>query len=96
MRLQRIRATPTSRCLRSGRSSTRRSALNLVAVGYSLGLAASVLYFGAVGDRYERKLLLILGMVVTVPADCCTNSQPCAAHLPSGTGSLRSRRRRPA
>ena len=44
--------------------------LNLVAVGYSLGLAASVLYFGAVGDRYGRKLLLILGMLVTIPADC--------------------------
>jgi MFS family permease len=44
--------------------------LNLVAVGYSLGLAASVLYFGAVGDRYGRKLLLLLGMILTVPADC--------------------------
>ncbi len=44
--------------------------LNLVAVGYSLGLAASVLYFGAVGDRYGRKLLLVLGMILTVPADC--------------------------
>ena len=43
--------------------------LNLVAVGYSLGLAASVLYFGAVGDRYGRKLLLVLGMIVTIPAD---------------------------
>src|ERR1700745_3518354 len=46
------------------------TALNLVAVGYSLGLAASVLYFGAVGDRYGRKLLLVLGMVLTIPADC--------------------------
>ena len=46
-----------------------QTALNLVAVGYSLGLAASVLYFGAVGDRYGRKLLLMIGMVVTVPAD---------------------------
>jgi MFS transporter, DHA2 family, multidrug resistance protein len=44
--------------------------LNLVAVGYSLGLAASVLYFGALGDRYGRKLLLVLGMVITVPAAC--------------------------
>ena len=46
-----------------------QTALNLVAVGYSLGLAASVLYLGAVGDRYGRKLLLVLGMVITVPAD---------------------------
>lgn len=28
--------------------------LNLIAVGYSLGLAASVLYLGALGDRYGR------------------------------------------
>jgi EmrB/QacA subfamily drug resistance transporter len=47
-----------------------QTALNLVAVGYSLGLAASVLYFGAVGDRYGRKLLLLLGMLITIPADC--------------------------
>jgi EmrB/QacA subfamily drug resistance transporter len=46
-----------------------QTALNLVAVGYSLGLAASVLYLGAVGDRYGRKLLLVLGMILTVPAD---------------------------
>ena len=29
--------------------------LNLIAVGYSLGLAASVLYLGALDDRYSRK-----------------------------------------
>jgi MFS transporter, DHA2 family, multidrug resistance protein len=34
-----------------------QTALNLVAVGYSLGLAASVLYLGALGDRYGRKLM---------------------------------------
>src|SRR5246500_2248348 len=47
-----------------------QTALNLVAVGYSLGLAASVLYLGALGDRYGRKRLLVLGMVLTIPADC--------------------------
>src|SRR6186713_2876018 len=45
-----------------------QTTLNLIAVGYSLGLAASVLYLGAVGDRYGRKLLLLLGMALSVPA----------------------------
>jgi MFS family permease len=45
-----------------------QTTLDLVAVGYSLGLAASVLYLGAVGDRYGRKLLLVLGMALSVPA----------------------------
>src|SRR3979409_2017366 len=45
-----------------------QTALNLVAVGYSLGLAASVLYLGAVGDRYGRKMLLGLGVLLSIPA----------------------------
>ncbi len=44
-----------------------RRSLNLIAVGYSLGLAASVLYFGAIGDRYGRKLMLLLGTTLAVP-----------------------------
>ena len=45
-----------------------QTTLNLIAVGYSLGLAASVLYLGAVGDRHGRKLLLVLGILLSVPA----------------------------
>lgn len=37
--------------------------LNLVAVGAPLGLAMSVLYFGAVGDRYGRKQVLTVGLI---------------------------------
>src|SRR5436190_2107160 len=45
-----------------------QTALDLVAVGYSLGLAASVLWLGALGDHYGRKLMLILGVLLSVPA----------------------------
>jgi MFS transporter, DHA2 family, multidrug resistance protein len=56
-----------------------QTSLNMVAVGYSLGLAASVLYLGAVGDRYGRKLMLILGIGLSIPA-CLL-----AAYAPSDT-----------
>ena len=45
-----------------------QTALDLVAVGFSLGLAASVLYLGALGDRYGRKLMLVLGTALSIPA----------------------------
>jgi MFS transporter, DHA2 family, multidrug resistance protein len=45
-----------------------QTTLDLIAVGYSLGLAGSVLYFGALGDRYGRKLNLVLGMLLSIPA----------------------------
>ena len=53
-----------------------QTALNLVAVGYSLGLAASVLYLGALGDRYGRKLMLLLGMGLSIPASLLAGLAP--------------------
>ena len=42
--------------------------LNLVAVGYSLGLACSVLWLGALGDRYGRKQIALVGVTLAIPA----------------------------
>jgi MFS transporter, DHA2 family, multidrug resistance protein len=56
-----------------------QTTLNLIAVGYSLGLAASVLYLGAVGDRYGRKMMLLLGTTLAVPFSLL------AAYAPSDT-----------
>ena len=41
--------------------------LTAVANAFALGLAATVLYFGAIADRYGRKLMFVLGAVLTVP-----------------------------
>ena len=54
-----------------------QTVLNLIAVGYSLGLAASVLYLGAVGDRHGRKMMLLLGVSLAIP------SSFLAAYAPS-------------
>lgn len=53
-----------------------QTTLNLVAVGYSLGLAASVLYLGALGDRYGRKMMLVLGMGISIPASLLAGLAP--------------------
>ena len=44
-----------------------QTTIDLVAVAYSLGLAASVLWFGALGDRYGRKLMAVGGTILAIP-----------------------------
>ncbi len=44
-----------------------QTTLDLIAVGYSLGLACSVLWLGALGDRYGRKLMLLCGTILAIP-----------------------------
>ena len=56
-----------------------QTTLDLIAVGYSLGLACSVLWLGALGDRYGRKLMLILGTSLAIPMSLL------AAYAPSDT-----------
>jgi len=53
-----------------------QTSLNLVAVGYSLGLAASVLYLGALGDRHGRKMMLLLGTALAIPASLLAGFAP--------------------
>src|SRR5205085_10384834 len=55
--------------------------LDLIAVGYSLGLAAAVLWFGALGDRYGRKLMIVLGMCLCVPASLAAGFAPSSGVL---------------
>ncbi|HEV7771023.1 MAG TPA: MFS transporter [Solirubrobacterales bacterium] len=61
--------------------SAGQTTVDLIAVGYSLGLAASVLYLGAVGDRYGRKSLLLLGMGLTIPISVFAALAPSATAL---------------
>lgn len=58
-----------------------QTAVDLIAVGYSLGLAASVLYLGAVGDRYGRKAMLLGGMALSIPASILAAIAPTAEFL---------------
>src|SRR3954471_23873156 len=44
-----------------------QTTLDLIAVGYSLGLACSVLWLGALGDHFGRKMMLLLGTVLAIP-----------------------------
>jgi len=63
---------------------TGQTTLDLIAIGYSLGLAGSVLYLGAVGDRYGRRMMLVLGVLLSVPACLMAAFAPDAGVLLAG------------
>ncbi|MCW5843069.1 MAG: MFS transporter [Caldilinea sp.] len=58
--------------------------LNLVAVAYSLGLACSVLWLGALGDRYGRKQIAMLGVALAIPAALICGFAPSIQVLIAG------------
>lgn len=58
------------------RFDASQTGLNLVSVGFSLGLAGTVIYLGALGDRYGRKGMLLLGMALTVPTSLLATWAP--------------------
>jgi EmrB/QacA subfamily drug resistance transporter len=53
-----------------------QTTLDLIAVGYSLGLACSVLWLGALGDRYGRKLMLLSGTILAIPMSLLAGLAP--------------------
>ena len=58
-----------------------QTALDLVSVGFSLGLAGTVLYFGAIGDRYGRKAMLLLGTLLAIPTSLLAAYAPTVGVL---------------
>ncbi len=65
----------------AGTFDSSQTMLDLIAVAFSLGLAASVLYLGALGDRYGRKLMLVLGTALAIPASLLAAFAPTDAVL---------------
>lgn len=58
-----------------------QTALDLVSVGYSLGLAGTVLYLGAIGDRYGRTSMLLIGTLLAIPASFAAAYAPNVGFL---------------
>ena len=55
--------------------------LSNIADAFALGLASTVLYLGSVGDRYGRKLMFILGGLLTIPTSMMAAWAPNAQFL---------------
>jgi len=58
--------------------------LTAVANAFTLGLACSVLYFGALGDRFGRKLLFKLGAFFSIPTALLSAYAPTVEMLIAG------------
>jgi MFS transporter, DHA2 family, multidrug resistance protein len=63
--------------------------LDMIAVGYSLGLACSVLWLGALGDRYGRKMMAVGGTALAIPMSLLAAFAPsdivlCMARIGGG------------
>ena len=58
--------------------------LTSVANAFTLGLACSVLYFGALGDRYGRKLMFKLGALFSIPTAVLSAYAPSTEVLIGG------------
>jgi MFS transporter, DHA2 family, multidrug resistance protein len=50
-------------------------------MGYSLGLATSVLWLGSLGDRYGRKLMLLIGTALAIPTSLLAAFAPSVEAL---------------
>lgn len=53
-----------------------QTSLDLVSVGFSVGLAGSVLYLGAIGDRYGRARMLLIGTALAIPTSIAAAYSP--------------------
>ena len=53
-----------------------QSDLTAIANAFALGLASTVLYFGALADRFGRKLMFVLGAILTVPTAFISSFAP--------------------
>ncbi|MDQ1249842.1 MAG: hypothetical protein QG597_4219 [Actinomycetota bacterium] len=58
--------------------------LTAVANAFTLGLACSVLYFGAIGDRFGRKLMFKLGAFFSIPTALLSAFAPTVEVLIAG------------
>ncbi|MFT4307136.1 MAG: MFS transporter [Microbacterium sp.] len=61
--------------------SASQTSLDLIAIGCTLGMAMSALYFGALGDRFGRKRLLVIGLAGTIGASLLSAYAPSDALL---------------